>query len=68
MKEFWKDTALRCLWTFAEAMLGFVTIGQAMTDISWKHALSVSAVAVIVCLIKQLGVYARNNVKEDYDD
>ena len=53
-KEFWKDTAYRCLWTFAEAMLGCITIGQTLTEIKWVHALSVSAVATIVCLLKQI--------------
>lgn len=53
-KEFWIDTAYRCLWTFAEAMLGCITIGQTITEIHWVHALSVSAVATLICLLKQI--------------
>lgn len=44
----------RALWTFAESMLGFVTVGMAVQDIDWKMALSVSATAVIASLLKSI--------------
>ena len=65
-KEFLKDTALRCAWTFAEAMLGCMTVGQALTEINWLHALSISAVATIICLLKQVAKYARTDA-DDYE-
>lgn len=64
-KEFLKDTALRCAWTFAEAMLGCVTVGQALTEINWLHALSISAVATIICLLKQIVKFAREHTAEE---
>ena len=67
-KGFWIDTAYRCMWTAAEVLLGVILVGQELTDIKWTHTLSITAVAVLACLIKQMGVYARNHIKEDYDE
>lgn len=67
-KEFWTDTAYRCLWTAAEVLMGVILVGQTLTDIKWMHTLSITAVAVLACLIKQMGVYARKHIKEDYDE
>jgi len=67
-KEFWKDTFYRCMWTAAEVLAGVIVVGQQITDIHWKHTLSITAVAVLACLIKQIGVYSRNHIKEQYDD
>lgn len=67
--DFIKDTGLRCAWTFAEAMLGCLAVGQTMTEIAWSHAFSISGVAVIICLFKQIAKYARNYTgEEDYYD
>lgn len=56
IKEFWIDLLERSVATFAEAMLGFMTVGMAINEINWIMALSVSTVAVIItickCLIK----------------
>ena len=62
--DFWKDTGLRCAWTFAEAMLSCMTIGQAITDINWMHALSISAVAAIYTFLKQIIRLAKENTEE----
>lgn len=67
-KSFWTDTAYRCLWTAAEVLAGVVVVGQTVTDINWLHTLSITAIAVLACLLKQLGVYARAHIKEDYDE
>ena len=67
-KGFWIDTFYRCMWTAAEVLLGVILVGQELTDIKWTHTLSITAVAVLACLIKQMGVYARNHIKEDYDE
>ena len=64
-KEFWKDTAYRCLWTFAEAMLGCIAVGQTLAEIKWEHALSVSAVATIVCFLKQIAKLKRGDTYTD---
>lgn len=67
-KEFWSDTAYRCLWTAAEVLAGIIVVGQTITDIAWKHTLSITLIAVLACLIKQLGIYARKHIREDYDE
>lgn len=61
--DFIKDTAYRCAWTFAEAMLGCLAVGQTITEIHWIHALSISAVAVIACLLKQIAKYSKANTE-----
>jgi len=50
-KEWAKATAIRALKTFAETMTGFVTIGLGVGQIDWLHALSVSAVATMACVL-----------------
>lgn len=51
-KKFWIDLIERCIATFAEAMLGFLTVGMALNEIDWLMALSVSGVAVMVTVCK----------------
>lgn len=60
-KEFWVDTAKRCAWTFAQALLGCMTVGQALTDIAWKHAFSIALVASLICFLKQIVVYTEED-------
>ena len=67
-KEFWADTAYRCMWTAAEVLAGVFIVGKTITDIQWKHTLSITAIAILACLIKQIGVYAKNHIKGDYDE
>lgn len=49
-----KSAGIRALWTFAEAMLGFISFGMAISEISWTHALSVSAIAALIALLKSI--------------
>lgn len=51
------DTIERCLYTFAESMLGFITVGMTLSEIPWSMALSVSAVATLACFLKQTAKY-----------
>ena len=60
-KEFWHDTGKRCAWTFAQAMLGCIAVGQTITEIAWKHAFSIAIVATIVCFLKQVMVYTEED-------
>ena len=62
-KEFWKDTGNRMAWTFAEAMLGCMSVGQALAEINWVHALSISAVAALISFFKQIVKYSHNGVE-----
>lgn len=67
-KAFWIDTFYRCLWTAAEVLMGALVVGKTFAEIPWKHTLSIAIVAVLACLIKQIGIYARKHIKEEYDD
>ena len=67
-RDFWKDTALRCAWTFAEAMLSCMTVGQAITEINWMHALSISAVAAIIAFLKQVVKLSKEDDDISFDD
>ena len=60
-KEFWYDTGKRCAWTFAQAMLGCIAVGQTITEIAWKHAFSIAIVATIACFLKQVMVYTEED-------
>ena len=44
----------RALWTAGEALLGFYTVGMAITDVDWKQALSVTVAAFVFSFIKSL--------------
>lgn len=50
--EFFIDLLERALATFAEAMLGFLTFGLALSEINWVQAISVSLVATMVSVCK----------------
>ena len=68
LKEFLIDTAYRSAWTFAEAMLSCLTVGQAIADIGWAHSLSISAVATLFVILKQIAKYAKAHINDfDYD-
>lgn len=54
MMEWFKKAGIRALWTFAETMLGFISIGMAISEIPWTHALSVSGVAALIALLKSI--------------
>ncbi len=54
MTEWFKKAGIRALWTFAEAMLGFISFGMAISEIPWTHALSVSAIAALIALLKSI--------------
>lgn len=60
-KEFWVDTGKRCAWTFAQALLGSIAVGQTVTEIPWKHALSIALVATIACFLKQIMVFTEED-------
>ena len=50
-KEFLIAMAIRALRTFAQTFIGFIGVGAALNEISWLHALSVSAAACLLsCL------------------
>ena len=61
-KLFWKDVSERAVWTFAQALLGFLVIGTPITGLNWTLALSVSATAAVAALLKGVvAAYATKN-------
>lgn len=50
-KTWWKATLIRAVKTFAECMLGYITIGATISEINWLHALSASAVATLAAVL-----------------
>ena len=51
----WAEAALiRAVKTFAQAFVGCVTVGAAMNEVEWLHALSVSGVAFVLSIITSL--------------
>lgn len=50
-KTWWQATLIRAIKTFAECMLGYITIGATISEINWIHALSASAVATLAAVL-----------------
>lgn len=59
MKRDWKQWAraalIRAVKTFAQTMIGAITVGAAFNEIDWLRALSVSGVAFIASIATSLG-------------
>ena len=59
MKWDWKEwircAGIRALKTFAQSMIGCITVGAAVSEVDWLRALSVSAVACVLSLLTSLG-------------
>ena len=53
-KEWFSAALVRAIKTFAQTMLGSITVGLAVKDIDWLTALSVSAVAAICSILTSI--------------
>ena len=62
-KEFWLDLLERAIATFAEVMLGYITITDAPID--WPTALKMSGVAVLGAIFKCIVLKSRTVPKDD---
>lgn len=70
MEEFRKfaiDTAYRCGWTFTQALLSCMTFGQSIMDIDWKQSIFISVGAVVFVLLKQIGKWCYDHIKDSGD-
>lgn len=54
-KKWWRCAGVRSLKTFAQTMVSLMTVGQALTDVDWIAALSISATAAIASLLTSIG-------------
>lgn len=63
-RSFATDTAYRCGWTFTQALLSCMTFGQSIMDIDWKQSIFISLGAVCFVLLKQIGKWCYDHIKE----
>lgn len=49
-----KAAAVRAAKTFCQTALSLLTVGQAFSEISWLHVLSVSGVAAIISILTSI--------------
>lgn len=66
-REFAIDTAYRCGWTFTQALLSCMTFGQSIIDIDWKGSILISLGAVVFVLLKQMGKWCLDHIKDASD-
>lgn len=53
-KEWLRATTARALHTFAQSAIGMITVGYAISDIDWRHVVSVCAVAMLISILKSI--------------
>lgn len=49
-----KCAGIRALKTFAQAMLGYLTVGMTVSEVNWVDALSIGVVAGVYSLLTSL--------------
>lgn len=58
MKQFIKDLLERAIKTFAQVMLGYVTVqGATIRSIDWSTAFSISGVAMVASALTSIASY-----------
>ena len=63
-KRFAIDTAYRCGWTFTQALLSCMTFGQSIMEIDWKQSIFISLGALCFVLLKQIGKWCLDHIKD----
>lgn len=53
-KKWAKAAAIRALKTVAQAILGGIAVGMAMSEVDWLHLFSVAIVAGIISILTSL--------------
>ena len=53
-KAWAKAAAVRAIKTFAQTMLGGISIGAAISEVNWTYVLSVAVVAAILSVLTSL--------------
>lgn len=54
MSPFVEDTISRALNTICQTLLGYLTVGTAITTIAWVPALSVAATAGLISVLQSI--------------
>lgn len=63
--EWAKCASIRALKTFAQAVLGMITVGMTMSEVDWLSALSVGVVAGAYSLLTSLAGLPELNEKAE---
>lgn len=53
-KQWLKAAGIRAIKTFAQAILGGIAVGMALSDVDWLHLISVAVVAAIISILTSL--------------
>lgn len=53
-KAWSKAAAIRAVKTFAQAILGGIAVGMAMSEVDWLHLVSVAVVAALISILTSL--------------
>lgn len=55
MSKAWaKAAAVRAIKTFAQSMIGGISIGAAVSEVNWSYVISVAVVAAILSVLTSL--------------
>ena len=66
--EWSKAAGIRALKTFAQAMLGTITVGATVSEVNWPDAVSIAVVAAILSLLTSLAGLPELNKGDEYYD
>ena len=64
-KAWWRAAGIRALKTFAQAMIGSIAVGAAISEIQWGYILSVSLVAALLSMLTSIAGLPEVEEKED---
>ena len=53
-KQWAKAAAVRSVKTFAQAILGGIAVGMAISEVDWLHLFSVAVVAAVISILTSL--------------
>lgn len=67
-KEWTKAAGIRAVKTIAQTALGLLTIGAAVSDVDWRHVVSVALVAGLYSLLTSLAGLPELEGKKEEDE
>lgn len=60
-----EKATMRAIWTAAETLLGFITIGVPIYQVDWKTAFAVTATAVAASVLKSILIGMPESARDD---
>ena len=67
-KAWWRAAGIRALKTFAQAMIGSIAVGAAISEIQWGYILSVSLVAALLSMLTSIAGLPEVEEKDGRED